>query len=78
MTHKRGPAWSCNVNDRIRKYKLGYFPILILIISQTGSYQSTFKKEAMLDRNYQDDNKLYSNHGLAYGFNDLDFVAIDT
>ena len=33
MTHKRGPAWSCNVNDRIRKYKLGYFPILILIIS---------------------------------------------
>ena len=32
----------------------------------------------MLDRNYQDDNRLYSDHGLAYGFNDLDLVAIDT
>lgn len=31
----------------------------------------------MLDRNYQDDNRLYSDHGLAYGFNDLDLVAID-
>ena len=43
----------------------------------TGSCQSTFTKEVMLDYSYQDPNEFWTEYGLDYCFNNFGLVVTD-